>query len=63
MSKGVSDKIPYKAYDQGQAYRIPPSVAELIPANHLVRLVNEGIDQMGIAGLLREEQTGGGASR
>jgi transposase len=63
MSKGVSDKITYKAYDQGQAYLIPPSVDELIPANHLVRLVNEVIDQLGIERLLRKYQIGGGTSR
>jgi hypothetical protein len=39
MSKGKSDKISYKPCDQGQAYLIPPCVDELIPANHLVRLV------------------------
>jgi hypothetical protein len=32
MSKGVSDKITYKPYDQRQAYLIPPRVDELIKA-------------------------------
>jgi transposase len=63
MSKGVSDKITYKPYDQGQAYLIPPSVDELIPENHLVRPVSEVIDQMRIERLLRKYQMGGGASR
>jgi transposase len=63
MSKGKSDKITYKPYDQWQAYLIPPGVDELIPENHLVRLVSEVIDEMGIAGLLRKYQAGGGASR
>lgn len=63
MSTGVSDRITYKPYDQGQGYLIPPPVDELIPANHLVRLVSEVIDEIGIAGLLRKYQTGGGASR
>jgi transposase len=63
MSKGVSDQITYKPYDQGQAYLIPPSVEELIPANHLARLVNEVIDEMGIERLLRKYQTSGGTSR
>jgi transposase len=63
MSKGVSDKITYKPYNQGQAYLIPPSVDELIPANHLVRLVSEVIDQMGIERLSRKYQRGGGTSR
>jgi transposase len=63
MSKGKSDKATYKPYEQNQPYLIPPSADELIPDDHLVRLVNEAIDQMGIEPLLRKYQTGGGASR
>jgi hypothetical protein len=63
MSKGKSDKITYKPYEQKQAYLIPPSVDELIPENHLVRLVNETIDEMGIQRLLEQQRAGGGASR
>jgi hypothetical protein len=63
MSKGVSDKITYKPYDHGRAYLIPPCVDELIPENHLVRVVSEVIDEMGIEGLLKKYQVGGGASR
>jgi transposase len=63
MSKGKSDKITYKPYEQNQSYLIPPSADELIPQDHLVRLVSEVIDEMGIERLLRKYQTGGGASR
>jgi transposase len=63
MSKGKSDKITYKPYEQHQAFLIPPSAKELIPANHLVRLVSEVIDEMGIEHLLLRYQVGGGASR
>jgi transposase len=63
MSKGKSDKITYKPYEQHQAYLIPPSAEELIPADHLVRLVSEVIDEMGLEKLLRKYQVGGGASR
>jgi transposase len=63
MSKGKSDKVTYKPYDQNQAYLIPPSAEELIPPDHLVRLVSGTIDGMGIDGLLRKYRTGGGASR
>jgi transposase len=63
MSKGKSDKITYKPYEQHQPYLIPPSTNELIPQDHLVRLVNEVIDEMGIERLLRKYQVGGGASR
>ena len=63
MSKGKSEKITYKPYEQQQGYLIPPSASELIPQDHLVRLVSEIIDEMGIERLLRKYQTGGGASR
>ena len=63
MSKGKSDKITYKPYEQHQAYLIPPSTEELIPSDHLVRLVNEVIDEMGIERIIRKYQLGGGASR
>jgi len=48
MSKGKSDRITYKPYEQNQPYLIPPSADELIPKDHLVRLVSEVIDEMGI---------------
>jgi transposase len=63
MGKGKSDKITYKPYEQNQIYLIPPSADELIPQDHLVRLVNEVIDEMGIERLFRKYQVGGGASR
>jgi len=63
MSKGKSDKVTYKPYEQNQPYLIPPSADELIPQNHLVRLVNEVIDEMSLERLLRKYQVGGGASR
>ena len=63
MSKGKSDIITYKAYDQNQMYLIPPSVEELIPCDHMVRLVNEAIEEMEIEELLSKKQNGGGASR
>ena len=63
MSKGKSDKITYKPYEQNQPYLIPPNSDELIPQNHLVRLVSEVIDEMGLERHLRKYQSGGGASR
>jgi transposase len=63
MSKGKSDKVTYKPYEQHQVYLIPPRAEELIPPDHLVRLVSGVIDEMGIERLLRKYQKGGGASR
>jgi transposase len=63
MSKGKSDKITFKPYEQQQAYLIPPSADELIPQDHLVRLVSRTIDEMGIGQFLGKYRAGGGASR
>jgi transposase len=63
MSKGESDKITYKPYEQNQPYLIPPNVDDLIPEDHLVRLVSKVIDEMKVEQLLAEYQTGGGASQ
>jgi transposase len=63
MSKGKSDKITYKPYNQHQGYLIPPSVDDLIPQDHLVRMVNEIIDELNLEGRFKKYQKGGGASR
>ena len=63
MSKGKSDKITYKPYEQNQPYLIPPNADELIPEDHLVRLVSEVVEEMGLERLITKYQTGGGASR
>jgi transposase len=63
MSRGKSNKITYKLYEQHQGYLIPPSADDLIPKEHLVRVVNEIIDEMNIEGHFRRYQVGGGASR
>jgi transposase len=59
--KTNSKHIVFKPYTQGQLQLLPPSLDELIPANHLVRLVNQAIDRMCIDDLL-ESYKGGGTS-
>ena len=59
--KTKSKHIVFKPYTQGQLQLLPPSLDELIPANHLVRLVNQAIDRMCIDDLL-ESYKGGGTS-
>jgi transposase len=63
FGKEKSDKITYKLYEQSQIHLIPPSADELIPQDHLVRLVSQAIDEMGILRLLEQHRTGGGTSR
>lgn len=63
MPRGKSDKVVFKPYDQGQQWLMPPSAEELIPSNHLVRVVSKTIDEMDLEPLLRTYVKGGGASR
>src|SRR6056297_3424981 len=62
MPKGVSDKVTFKPYDVGQGELIPPTADELIPVNHLVRIVNSTLDQIDLH-LVVKQYKGGGASR
>lgn len=61
MPRGKSSKITFKTCNQNQAFLIPPSFDDLIPQNHLVRTVNQTIDQLSIDPLLKSYK-GGGAS-
>ena len=63
MPKGVSDKLTFKPYDQSQIELIPPSADELIPQDHLVRIVSATLDQLNLEALLVRYESGGGASR
>lgn len=55
------NEVVFKPYEQDQMWLLPPSLGELIPANHVVRLVNEAIEGMDIT-LLINAYEGGGAS-
>ena len=43
MSRGVSDKITYKPYNQDEQWLLPPSLGELVPQNHFVRIVSKTV--------------------
>lgn len=58
QSKG---KVTFKSYDQNQLRFLPPSLEELIPARHLVRVVNQVIDRIDLR-VLEQHYCGGGAS-
>ena len=49
----------FKAYKQDQPMLLPPSLEELIPEGHLVRVVNEMIEQLDIEPLKRQYKGGG----
>jgi len=55
------NQVVFKAYEQDQMWLLPPSLGELIPPGHIVRLVSEAIDGMDMS-LLLNAYEGGGAS-
>lgn len=63
MSRGVSDKITFKAYNQHEQWLLPPSLDELVPENHFVRIVSKTVDELEIEEVFAKYTKGGGASR
>ena len=59
--KKKSDKVTFKPYQMNQMC-LPMSLDDLIPANHLVRVVNSAIERMNIAPLLKQYKGGGTSS-
>lgn len=62
MKKRNDLKVVFKTYDQGQPMLLPPSLEELIPANHPVRVVNKVIDHLDIQPLINKYKAGGTSS-
>jgi len=52
----------FKEYQQDQLYLLPPSLEELIPSNHLVRVVNDSVEKMDLKVLIESYQGGGTSS-
>ena len=63
MSRGVSNKITYKPYNQNEQWLLPPSLDELVPENHFVRTVSKTVDELDIEKIFAKNTKGGGASR
>lgn len=63
MARGVSNKLTFRPYDQGQIELIPPNAEELIPENHLVRVVSCTLDCLNLDPILSRYKSGDGASR
>lgn len=63
MSRGVSNKITYKPYSQSEQWLLPPSLDELVPENHFVRIVSRTVDELRIEEVFAKNTKGGGASR
>ena len=55
----VKTKAIFKTYNQQQALLLPPTLDELISSTHLVRVVNQVVEEMDIAPLIEQYQGGG----
>ena len=58
---GKNSRVVFKLYSPNQAMLLPPSLDELIGANHPVRVVNEVIESINLE-LLEKAYKGGGTS-
>lgn len=59
----MPNKVPvFKPYNQHQMMMLPPSLEELIPESHTVRVVNEVINRINVEPLLSAYQTKGTSS-
>ena len=61
MKKG-HNKVTFKPYTMDQPTLMPPSLEELIPQDHLVRVVNRVMDELGLEEVLNEYKGGGTSS-
>ena len=57
----ITSKAPFKEYNQQQIQLLPPSLEELVPCNHLVRIVNQVVERLDISSIINQYE-GGGAS-
>ena len=57
----MASRAAFKPYQQHQATFLPPSLEELIPKDHLVRVLSSSVDEMDLRALERS-YVGGGAS-
>jgi transposase len=57
----IKKSVVFKEYASQQLLLLPPSLEELIPATHLVRVVNEVVERMDISDLINL-YAGGGTS-
>jgi len=61
-NKSSGRQVIFKPYVQNQGWLFPPSLGDMIPMNHKVRLINEAIDGMAIDQVLSTYKGGGTSS-
>lgn len=55
----ITSKAVFKEYNQQQIQLLPPSLDELVPAQHLVRVVNQVIDKLDLSSIVNQYEGGG----
>jgi len=58
----VTSKAVFKEYNQQQIQLLPPSLEELIPEHHLVRVVNQVVEHLDITSIINQYEGGGTSS-
>lgn len=58
----VTSKAVFKEYNQQQIQLLPPSLEDLIPEHHLVRVVNQVVEQLDISSIINQYEGGGTSS-
>ncbi|MEO1713550.1 MAG: IS1182 family transposase, partial [Bacteroidota bacterium] len=61
MSKKKRSKAVFKPYNPDQLSLLPLNLEEMIPANHVVRVVRSILDQVDLS-IVLEKYKGGGSS-
>lgn len=56
------DQVTFKPYVMNQAMLLPPTLDEMVPENHFVRVVNDAVERMNIDPLLQKYKGGGTSS-
>lgn len=62
MAKGTTLTVVFKANRQHQSMLLPPSLDELIAANHPVRVVNDILEKVDISAVVKKYKPGGTSS-
>ena len=62
MAKRQNLKVIFKQNDQNQLMLLPPSLDELVPADHPVRVVNAVLDKVDISAIIAGYKPGGASS-
>lgn len=62
MARGKTLSVVFKANHQHQIMAFPPSLDELVPADHPVRVVHDVLERIDITALLQQYKPGGASS-